>query len=215
MKTDNTLDLFTADAAEGNGPTLNIERACWARGYSVVAGIDEAGRGCLAGPVVAAAVILPIDLLIPEVGDSKQLSHLKRTRLAKIIRESAVALSTGLCDAAEIDKLNILQASLEAMRRAVHSLDIPPDFLLIDGNMSLPEIDIPQRAIIKGDATCHAIAAASIIAKTTRDEYMTRIHEEYSLFAWNTNRGYPTAAHYKALALHGVTPYHRRSFRLF
>lgn len=215
MKTENTLDLFTPDTAEGEGPTLEFEHGCWARGYSAVAGVDEAGRGCLAGPVVAAVVILPLDFRIPGVDDSKQLSQRKRTQLAEIIRENAVAIATGLCDPAEIDKLNILQASLEAMRRAVHSLDIRPDFLLIDGNMDLPGIDIPQRAIIKGDATCHSIATASIIAKTTRDAYMARIHEEYARYGWNTNMGYPTAAHYEALALHGPTPYHRQSFRLF
>ncbi len=215
MKTDNTLDLFPADAAEGLGPTLEFERGCWARGYSAVAGVDEAGRGCLAGPVVAAVVILPLDFRIPGVADSKQLSQRKRTQLAEIIREDAVAIATGFCSPAEIDELNILQASLEAMKRAVRALNIRSDFLLIDGNVVLPEIDTPLQTIIKGDARCQSIAAASIIAKTTRDAYMARIHEEYVHYGWITNMGYPTEGHYEALALHGPTPYHRQSFRLF
>ncbi len=215
MKIDDTLDLFPTDAAEGLGPTLKFERGCWTRGYSAVAGVDEAGRGCLAGPVVAAAVVLPIDLHIPGVADSKQLTRKKRARLAEIIREDAIAVATGLCNPAEIDELNILQASLEAMKRAVRSLDTASDFVLVDGNIGLPEIDIPQRTIIKGDSRCHSIAAASIIAKTTRDAYMARIHEEYARYGWKSNMGYPTEAHYEALALYGPTPYHRRSFRLF
>lgn len=200
--------------AGSNKPSLTIERTLWTRGMVHVAGIDEAGRGCLAGPVVAAAVILPQGLEIDGVNDSKKLSKAKRETLAYTIQDQALASGIGLCSPEEIDELNILWAAMEAMRRAAQNLSPDPDFLLIDGNRCFPDSAWPFETIIKGDSKSHTIAAASILAKTTRDAIMRDLAEEYPAYNWTKNVGYPTKDHYAALAEHGITPYHRRSFRL-
>ena len=196
-------------------PSLAYEKTCWRRGYRHVAGVDEAGRGCLAGPVVAAAVIFPQDFRLPDVMDSKKLSPIKREKIAVQIEESALSIGIGLCSPQEIDQKNILWAALEAMQRAVVNLHgVVPEFLLIDGNRCFPNSAWPFETIVKGDAKSFTIAAASIIAKTTRDRFMHELHEDYPDYGWNTNVGYPTPAHYKALAALGPTPFHRQTFRL-
>ncbi len=194
--------------------SLDIEAALWAQDFRQVAGVDEAGRGCLAGPVVAAAVILPPGMTVPGVNDSKKLSAGKRDEAAARIKACAAATGTGICSPQEIDKLNILWAAMEAMRRAVINLTLSPDFLLIDGPCCFPDSPWPFRTIIKGDSLCQSIAAASIIAKTTRDRLMQQLHETYPEYGWSRNFGYPTRAHYEALEKHGPTPFHRKSFRL-
>ena len=215
MNSDTTLDFFQYENSVSSVPSLDLERTCWAQGYSSVAGVDEAGRGSLSGPVVAAAVILPIECRLDGVKDSKQLTPRARVRLAATIKTQALAVATGFCSPAEIDEMNILQAALEAMRRAVSALSHPADFILIDGNACFTEPSVPARTIIKGDARSHSIAAASIIAKTTRDAYMVGIHKDYPRYAWDANKGYPTSAHYEALSVYGPSPHHRRSFRLY
>jgi len=190
------------------------EVRCWQRGYRRVAGVDEVGRGCLAGPVVAAAVILPPHVRLDGVRDSKQLRPEVREKLAEQIRAQALAIGIGMCTPEEIDRLNILNAALEAMRRAVANLKLAPDYLLIDGNRCFSDPPCPAEPIIKGDRRSLLIAAASIIAKTTRDALMQRLHEEFPVYDWDRNVGYPTRAHYEALARYGPSPYHRRSFRL-
>lgn len=194
--------------------SLAIERRLWETGYRHVAGLDEAGRGCLAGPVVAAAVIFPEGVNLDGLDDSKRLSAARREELAARIREEALSVGIGQCSPAEIDEINILQAALEAMRRAAAKLTPAAEYLLIDGNRCFEDPSCPADAIVKGDGRCHAIAAASIMAKTTRDRWMRSLHEKHPHFGWNTNVGYPTRAHYEALEVHGPTPYHRRSFRL-
>ena len=179
------------------------------------AGCDEAGRGPLAGPVVAAAVILPQDYRNPHLNDSKQLSERQRNLLRKEIEREAVAWAVAVVSAQEIDRLNILHASTHAMCLAVQTLKTKPEFLLIDGNRFYNETDIPYQCIVKGDAQYMPIAAASILAKTHRDELMDQLHEEYPYYGWNTNKGYPTAAHYRAIEQHGISPYHRHSFTLY
>ena len=195
-------------------PSLDMERDLWSQGYRHVAGVDEAGRGCLAGPVTAAAVILPEDVSLPGLDDSKQLSASRREELEKRIKAEAVAFAIGECSPQEIDELNILHAALEAMRRATNTLRPAADYLLVDGNRCFDEPACPTQAIVKGDRRCHAIAAASILAKTARDRLMRDLHEEHPHFGWDTNVGYPTQAHYAALAKRDPTPHHRRSFRL-
>ncbi|MBR5092069.1 MAG: ribonuclease HII [Bacteroidales bacterium] len=179
------------------------------------AGCDEAGRGPLAGPVVAAAVILPQDYRNPQLNDSKQLSERQRNLLREEIEREAVAWAVAVVSAQEIDRLNILHASTHAMCLAVQTLKTKPEFLLIDGNRFYNETDIPYQCIVKGDAQYMPIAAASILAKTHRDELMDQLHEEYPYYGWNTNKGYPTAAHYRAIEQHGISPYHRHSFTLY
>jgi len=193
---------------------LVLEKSLWECGYTHVAGVDEAGRGCLAGPVVAAAVILPQGLQIEGVRDSKKLSARAREEVCERIRASAISIGVGICTPEEIDQLNILWAAMEAMRRAVSQLLPPPDYLLIDGNTSIPDSQWPAKTVIQGDGRCHTIAAASIIAKTTRDQIMRELHAEYPTYGWERNVGYPTKDHYNALARYGPTPYHRASFRL-
>jgi ribonuclease HII len=195
-------------------PTLSIEQALWADGFRHVAGIDEAGRGCLAGPVVAAAVVLPRGLTIPGVDDSKKLSPQKRVDLLGAIQEQALAVGVGLCTPAEIDALNILWAAMEAMRRAAASLEPAADYLLIDGNRCFPDAAWPYRTLVKGDSRSQTIAAASIVAKTTRDRMMEDLHVLHPHYGWARNAGYPTRAHYDALDRHGPTLFHRQSFRL-
>ena len=178
------------------------------------AGCDEAGRGCLAGPVVAAAVILPQDFGNELLNDSKQLTERQRNELRSIIETEAVAWAVTFVSPEEIDRINILQASILAMHRAVAQLAVQPEFLLIDGNRFNPYPGIPHKCIIKGDATYMSIAAASILAKTHRDEYMYKIARDYPAYRWDRNKGYPTRDHRAAIAAHGTTPHHRLSFRL-
>ncbi len=177
----------------------------------LVCGVDEAGRGPLAGPVVAAAVILDPALPIPGLNDSKKLSEKKRVALAALIRERAIAWAVAEATVAEIDQINILQASLLAMQRAVAALSVKAESALIDGNRC-PQLDIPAEAIIQGDGKVASIAAASILAKTVRDAGMLVLHAEYPQYGFDRHMGYPTAAHFKALEEHGVSPVHRRSF---
>ncbi len=180
----------------------------------IEAGCDEAGRGCLAGAVYAAAVILPRGFKNDQLNDSKQLSEKQRYALRALIEKEAVAWAVGVVCPEEIDKINILNASFLAMHRAVDRLGVRPEHLLIDGNRFNPYPGIPHTTVVKGDAKYLSIAAASILAKTYRDDYMDALHEEYPLYGWDHNKGYPTPKHRAAIAQHGTTPYHRRSFNL-
>lgn len=180
----------------------------------IEAGCDEAGRGCLAGPVYAAAVILPQNFSNDLLNDSKQLSEKRRYQLREVIEREALAWAVGVVSADEIDKINILRASILAMHRAVAQLKIRPQHLLIDGNRFMPYEDIPHTTVVKGDATYMSIAAASILAKTYRDDYMLKIHEEYPQYHWDSNKGYPAPIHRDAIHKYGTTPYHRLTFQL-
>ena len=195
-------------------PDFSLERLHWAVGRPTVAGCDEAGRGCLAGPVVAAAVVLPPDAALPGLDDSKRLTPAARDALVPEIHAQALAVGVGTCSPAEIDRLNILWASMEAMRRAVDDLALEPDLLLIDGNRAIPNARWPQETVVKGDQRSLSIAAASVLAKTTRDALMVTLDADFPVYGWAGHKGYPTAAHYAALAEHGPSPHHRRSFRL-
>lgn len=177
------------------------------------AGCDEAGRGCLAGPVFAAAVILPVDFYDPVLNDSKQLREKDRYMLRDVIRNKALAWAVAQVDAPEIDRINILQASFKAMHLALDQLDITPGLILVDGNRFKPYPFIPHQTIIQGDALYASIAAASILAKTYRDDFMLEQHKKYPDYGWEQNKGYPTAAHREALRSFGLTPLHRRSFK--
>lgn len=177
------------------------------------AGCDEAGRGCLAGPVFAAAVILPVDFYDPVLNDSKQLREKDRYMLRDVIRNKAIAWAVAQVDAPEIDRINILQASFKAMHLALDQLDITPGLILVDGNRFKPYPFIPHQTIIQGDALYASIAAASILAKTYRDDFMLEQHKKYPDYGWEQNKGYPTAAHREALRSFGLTPLHRRSFK--
>ncbi len=178
----------------------------------IICGVDEAGRGPLAGPVSAAAVILDAENPIEGLADSKKLSEKQRDRLAPLIRERALAWAVAYADVEEIDRLNILQATLLAMRRAVLALDIQPQRVLVDG-LYCPQTGIPSQAIVKGDSSVAEISAASILAKTARDEIMLQLHEQYPHYGFAGHKGYPTAAHLAALREYGVSEVHRRSFR--
>lgn len=178
------------------------------------AGCDEAGRGCLAGPVCAAAVVMPAGWSHPVLNDSKQLSRKQREMLRGIIEQEALHWSVVMVDAEEIDRINILQASITGMHRALASLAVRPELILVDGNKFRPYLDIPHRTEIKGDARFVSIAAASILAKTHRDAYMETLHHEHPQYGWNKNAGYPTKAHRDAIRSFGITPFHRKSFRL-
>lgn len=186
---------------------------CKNRGI-IEAGCDEAGRGCLAGPVVAAAVILPVDFRNELLDDSKKLTEKQRDFLRPMIEKEAVSFAVSFVDQVEIDQINILQASFLAMHRAVAQLDPVPEFLLIDGNRFLPYPEIPHECIIKGDGKYLSIAAASVLAKTYRDEYMEGIHREFPMYDWLKNKGYPTLAHRRGIKTHGACHYHRHSFTL-
>lgn len=179
------------------------------------AGCDEAGRGCLAGPVVAAAVILPKHFKHAVLNDSKKLTARQRFALKDEIMNSAIAWKVAFIDNNEIDELNILRASIKAMHIAIEGLEKEPQFLLIDGNRFYPYKNIKYKTIIKGDSLYFSIAAASVLAKTFRDEYMEKIHSEFPEYRWNKNKGYPTAEHREAISKYGITSYHRRSFALF
>ena len=178
------------------------------------AGCDEAGRGCLAGAVYAAAVILPPDFRNELLNDSKQLTERQRYDLRPVIQREALAWAVGVVSPQEIDEINILNASFLAMHRAVDALKVRPQHLLIDGNRFRPYPGIPHTTVVKGDGKYLSIAAASVLAKTYRDDYMLRLHAEYPDYGWDRNKGYPTREHRAAIALHGTTPYHRRSFNL-
>lgn len=178
------------------------------------AGCDEAGRGCLAGSVYAATVILPPDFECTALNDSKQLTERQRYALRPIIEQNAVAWAVGVVSAKEIDEINILNASILAMHRAIDSLKVVPEHLIIDGNRFKPYKNIPYNTIIKGDGKYLSIAAASVLAKTYRDDYMNALHEEFPMYGWNQNKGYPTKQHRNAIEKYGVSPYHRMSYRL-
>ena len=180
----------------------------------IEAGCDEAGRGCLAGPVFAAAVILPEGFSNELLNDSKKLTEAQRYKLREVIEREASAWAVGIVTAEEIDEINILRASILAMKRAVEQLKITPEHLLIDGNRFTPYKNIPYTTVVKGDATYMSIAAASILAKTYRDDYMQKIAEEYPAYDWKNNKGYPTAKHRAAIKAHGATPHHRMTFNL-
>ena len=180
----------------------------------IEAGCDEAGRGCLAGPVTAAAVILPPDFSYDMLNDSKQLTEHQRDLLRPIIEREALAWAVEFVSPQEIDEINILRASFTAMHRAIDRLTIRPEALLIDGNRFIPYPNIPHTCIVKGDGKMMSIAAASVLAKTHRDEYMRRIAQEFPQYGWEGNKGYPTKAHRAAIAQYGTSPYHRMTFQL-
>jgi len=181
----------------------------------IEAGCDEAGRGCLAGPVYAAAVVLPKNYCNSVLNDSKKLSEKQRYTLRDEILKSALSWAVGRVDNKEIDELNILRSSIKAMHIALNGLKIVPEFILVDGNYFEQYKTIPYKTIIKGDGKFSAIAAASILAKTYRDDYMKNLHKKYPVYLWNKNMGYPTLAHRQALCKDGLSPYHRKSFKLF
>lgn len=180
----------------------------------IEAGCDEAGRGCLAGPVFAAAVILPKDFSHDLLDDSKQIKEEHRLELREYIEKYALAYAVAQVDPDEIDKINILNASFKAMHLAIAKLNTPPQLLLIDGNRFTPYHSTPHICIVKGDSKYASIAAASILAKTYRDDYMKELHTQYPLYKWHINKGYPTQAHREAISLHGITKHHRKSFTL-
>ena len=177
-------------------------------------GTDEAGRGCLAGPVTAAAVILPKNFKNPILNDSKQLSEKKRDLLKPIIESQALTFAVAHVFQEEIDDINILNASILAMHKSIEQLQPQPEFIIVDGNRFKPFKDIPFETIIKGDSKYLSIAAASVLAKTYRDLYMNKIHEEFPMYNWKQNKGYPTKEHRRAIAEFGITKYHRKTFRL-
>lgn len=180
----------------------------------IEAGCDEAGRGCLAGPVTAAAVILPADFTSDMINDSKQLTERQRERLRPVIEREAIAWAVAMVSPEEIDRINILRASITAMHRALDQLAVRPEGILVDGNRFYPYHDIPHTTIVKGDGKMLSIAAASILAKTHRDELMRRLDAEFPQYGWARNKGYPTPDHRAAIAAHGITPYHRKTFQL-
>ena len=182
--------------------------------FSLEVGTDEAGRGCLAGPVVAAAVILPPDFSHAFLNDSKQLSEKKRQELRPIIEENAISYAVSFVMQDEIDEINILQASITAMHRAIDGLKIIPEFIIIDGNKFRKYQQIPHQTIVKGDSKYLSIAAASILAKTYRDDYMKKIHQEFPAYFWSKNKGYPTVEHRNSIREFGATIHHRKSFKL-
>ena len=180
----------------------------------IEAGCDEAGRGCLAGSVYAAAVILPVGYNNPGLNDSKKLTAAKRQQLRIVIERDAVAWAVGVVTPEEIDEINILRASFLAMHRALDQLKVRPEAIIVDGNRFTPYNNIPYATIVKGDGKYQAIAAASILAKTYRDDYRDKLAEEYPYYDWQTNKGYPTKAHREGIRLHGISPYHRKSYNL-
>jgi len=193
---------------------FSLENELIEQGYAVVCGTDEAGRGPLAGSVYAAAVILPKDCVIEGLNDSKKLTERKREKLFEVIKEKAVSYGIAEATAKEIDELNILNAALLAMRRAIEQLDPKPDFVLVDGNQTRG-FTIPARAVVKGDAISPSIAAASILAKVSRDRSCLELDRLYPAYGFAKHKGYPTKEHYEAIRLHGITPEHRRSFTLY
>jgi ribonuclease HII len=183
-------------------------------GFSLEAGTDEAGRGCLSGPVVAAAVILPNDFEHPLLNDSKQLSEKRRNELKPFIEEHALTFGVSFVSQVEVDKINVLQASIIGMHRSIDALNSIPEFIIVDGNKFKNYKNIPHETIVKGDAKYMSIAAASVLAKTYRDEFMEKIHQEFPMYNWKKNKGYPTKEHRNAIREFGITKYHRKTFRL-
>lgn len=183
-------------------------------GFELEAGTDEAGRGCLSGPVVAASVILPKDFHHVLLNDSKQISEKNRKKLRPIIEKEAVSFGISFVSNEEVDALNILQASIEAMHRSIGKMSVIPKFIIIDGNKFKPYHEIPYQTIVKGDAKYMSIAAASVLAKTYRDDYMEKIHSEFPAYHWKKNKGYPTKQHRKAIQMLGITKHHRKTFKL-
>ena len=179
----------------------------------LVCGTDEAGRGCLSGPVTAAAVILPKSFRHPMLNDSKKLSAKQRAILAPIIKQAAISYGISHVSPQEIDRINILQASIKAMHKSIAKLETSPDFIIVDGNKFNPYLNIPHESIVKGDSKFYAIAAASVLAKTARDEYMLALHKKFPLYQWNKNMGYPTSIHKAAILKWGVSPHHRKTFK--
>jgi ribonuclease HII len=200
--TENDLPLFD-DSIGLKGNYSKFIKEC---------GCDEAGRGCLAGPVVAAAVILPPDFSCSLLNDSKQLTEMQRDALRPIIEKEALAWAVAQVDNNEIDEINILNASILAMHRAIDKLTIRPEFIIVDGNKFKPYADIHHQTIVKGDSKYLSIAAASVLAKTHRDEIMQQLHLEFPVYDWDKNKAYPTPKHREAIRQHSVTPYHRMSF---
>jgi ribonuclease HII len=193
---------------------LHLETKLWGQGFRTVAGVDEVGRGPLAGPVVAACVILPRDFSVPEVNDSKKLSPAKREMLFGEIMQNAQEVGIGIVSEEIIDRMNILNASLKAMWDAVKQLKHPPQFVLVDGNQKIPNLQLPQLPVIKGDTLSLSIAAASIVAKVTRDRIMLNYHDQYPHFRFADHKGYATKTHMEALKTFGPCQIHRRSFKL-
>lgn len=192
---------------------LNSLSACYQAEF-IEAGCDEAGRGCLAGPVFAAAVILPPDFCHPLLNDSKQIKETARYALREMIEEKALAYAVAMVDHEEIDRINILNASFLAMHRALDQLSITPQYVIVDGNRFKKYKELPHACIIKGDGKYYSIAAASILAKTYRDDYMNALAADFPQYDWLSNKGYPTVKHRKAVLLHGFSPFHRRTFRV-
>ncbi len=197
--------------AEQTFPDYELEHACYRSGYACVCGIDEAGRGPLAGPVFAAAVVLPPDCDIPVLNDSKKLSPKKREQLFDVILDKAISCSVASASEREIDELNILEATFLAMRRAVDGLSVRPDMALIDGNRK-PGLSFPEKTVVKGDARSMSIAAASVLAKVSRDRYMLEMAQLYPEYQFEKHKGYGTKLHYQMLAQYGVSEIHRKSF---
>ena len=207
-----SLPLFPKWKTPEKTDPLSYETIARKAGYRLLAGVDEAGRGPLAGPVVAAAVIIPEDKILPGVKDSKQMTEKARDEAFSVINEAAVAVGIGVVSHQFIDKFNILRASLEAMKRAVLSLDALPEYLLIDGIHAVP-LPIPQRCLIKGDQISQSISAASVMAKVYRDRIMRSYDKQFPVYGFSKNKGYGTSMHFKALVQHGPTPIHRRTFK--
>jgi ribonuclease HII len=193
---------------------LALERKLWDQGFTMLAGVDEAGRGPLAGPVVAACVVLSQDLFLPDVNDSKKLTPKKREALFDQILENAHEVGIGIVGQKTIDRMNILNASLKAMRKAVNKLKNQPHFILVDGNQKIPNLSVPQMPVVKGDSQSLSIAAASIVAKVTRDRIMLEYHRRYPEFCFADHKGYATKVHREALKAFGPCQIHRRSFKL-
>ena len=207
------LDYFTGIASISNFTKKELLLTHY-KNTVAEAGLDEAGRGCYAGPVYAAAVILPADFFHPLLNDSKQLKEKDRDTLRPIIEKESIAYAVAWVDNEEIDKINILQASYKAMHISLDGLKVLPQFLLIDGNRFKPYNTIPHQCIIKGDGKYASIAAASILAKTYRDEWMYRLHNEFPQYGWDKNKGYGTAQHRRAIEEHGLCKYHRKSYNI-
>ena len=183
-------------------------------GFELEVGTDEAGRGCLSGPVVAASVILPKDFHHELLNDSKQISETNRKKLRPIIEREALSFGISFVSNEEVDAMNVLQASIEAMHRSIGEMSVIPKFIIVDGNKFKPYHEIPYQTIVKGDAKYMSIAAASVLAKTYRDDYMEKIHSEFPAYHWKKNKGYPTKEHRKAIQILGITKYHRKTFKL-
>ena len=193
---------------------LVYEKKLWKQGWELVAGVDEVGRGPLAGPVVAACVILPKNLLLPGVDDSKKLTRIKREKLFEQIMDHAIEVGIGIVREKTIDRINILNASLKAMWKAVKKLGVSPQFVLVDGNQKIPNLPFPQMPIVKGDSKSICVASASIVAKVTRDKIMHNYHKKYPQFCFAQNKGYCTKSHLEALKTFGPCRIHRRSFKI-